>query len=187
MVDADNEEGDEAHADSFFSQAPTIDVAEEEAALAPGDAEDSSPALSETPVSAAPEVAFADAEPESAEAPESAQREASAAEEEETTVAAQQEETPVEDGPAEEAQADASTAQAVVETQAAEPAAEEISASGRAVNDPRVAPSPVTEVHIETGRITLFSEEAAPPVDLPDRNVSRASNDPRGPRATGTG
>jgi ribonuclease E len=57
-----------------------------------------------------------------------------------------------------------------------------VASDGRAVNDPRVAPSPVGEVRIETGRITLFTEQPAPPVQAPDRNVPRASNDPRGPR-----
>jgi len=66
-----------------------------------------------------------------------------------------------------------------------QPAAENpagLTADGRAGNDPRVAPSPVQDVHIDTGRITLFAEEAAPPVAAPDRNMSRASNDPRGPK-----
>ena len=57
-----------------------------------------------------------------------------------------------------------------------------LSADGRAVNDPRVAPSPVGDVHIETARMVLFAEAPAPAVTAPDRNVARASNDPRGPR-----
>jgi ribonuclease E len=57
-----------------------------------------------------------------------------------------------------------------------------LTADGRAVNDPRVAPAPVRDVHIETGRITLFSESEAPAVAASERNVPRASNDPRGPR-----
>jgi ribonuclease E len=52
----------------------------------------------------------------------------------------------------------------------------------RAVNDPRVAPAPVTEVRIETAHMTLFSDTPAPAVEPPARNVPRASNDPRGPR-----
>jgi ribonuclease E len=113
-------------------------------------------------VSAALEVAFEEASPEAAAQPavvaSSTQRETSAAEAE-AAPAPHPDQAPV----------------------------GELSASGRAVNDPRIAPSPVGEVQIETGRITLFSEQAAPPVELPDRNVPRASNDPRGPRATGTG
>jgi ribonuclease E len=57
-----------------------------------------------------------------------------------------------------------------------------LTADGRAVNDPRVSPAPVRDVHIETGRITLFSESPAPAVAPSERNVPRASNDPRGPR-----
>jgi len=53
---------------------------------------------------------------------------------------------------------------------------------GRAVNDPRVAPAPVTEVRIETAHMTLFSDTPAPAVEPPARNVPRTSNDPRGPR-----
>lgn len=54
-----------------------------------------------------------------------------------------------------------------------------LTADGRSVNDPRVAPAPVQEMTIETGRITLFTESEAPPVAAPDREVPRASNDPR--------
>lgn len=53
--------------------------------------------------------------------------------------------------------------------------------AGRAVNDPRVAPSPIKELHIETGQIVLFSENPAPAVSASERKVPRASNDPRGP------
>ena len=57
-----------------------------------------------------------------------------------------------------------------------------LSADGRALNDPRVAPSPVDDVPVETARMALFAEAPAPAVAAPDRRVSRASNDPRGPR-----
>lgn len=57
-----------------------------------------------------------------------------------------------------------------------------LTADGRAVNDPRVAPSPVGEVPVETARMALFAEAPAPAVAAPDRRVARASNDPRGPR-----
>ena len=86
--------------------------------------------------------------------------------------------TPVAEAPAgESVEAPAETVQPAAESPAG------LTAGGRAGNDPRVAPSPVQDVHIETGRITLFAEQAAPPVAAPDRNVSRASNDPRGPKA----
>ena len=58
-----------------------------------------------------------------------------------------------------------------------------LTTEGRAVNDPRIAPSPVGDVHIETAQMVLFSENPAPAVKAPDRNVPRASNDPRGQRA----
>ncbi|MEE4278167.1 MAG: ribonuclease E [Halieaceae bacterium] len=60
-----------------------------------------------------------------------------------------------------------------------------LTSEGRAVNDPRVSPAPVGEVIIETARMTLFSEAPAPAVPPPQRNLARASNDPRGPRESG--
>jgi ribonuclease E len=61
-----------------------------------------------------------------------------------------------------------------------------LTADGRAVNDPRVTPAPVDALQIATGALTLFSEGSAPAVEAPDRNVARASNDPRGQRAAGS-
>ena len=58
-----------------------------------------------------------------------------------------------------------------------------VTPQGRAGNDPRVAPAPVTEVRIETAHMTLFSDTPAPAIEPPARNVPRASNDPRGPRS----
>ncbi|MEM1142056.1 MAG: ribonuclease E [Pseudomonadota bacterium] len=60
-----------------------------------------------------------------------------------------------------------------------------VSTTGRAVNDPRIAPSPIEEVHIETARLVLFAEQQQPPISASNREVARASNDPRGPRASG--
>jgi len=60
-----------------------------------------------------------------------------------------------------------------------------LTGSGRAMNDPRVNPSPVGDVRVETARMVLFQEQPAPAVEAPSRNVPRASNDPRGPRASG--
>jgi len=60
-----------------------------------------------------------------------------------------------------------------------------ITAGGRATNDPRVDARPVGVVEIVTSYKTLFSENAAPPVTPSDRNVPRASNDPRGPKSEG--
>ena len=62
--------------------------------------------------------------------------------------------------------------------------ADGVRATGRAINDPRIAPSPVEEVRIETARLVLFAEREQPPIAAPDREVARASNDPRGPRAS---
>ena len=62
-------------------------------------------------------------------------------------------------------------------------ASESVTTGGaRAMNDPREAPSPVREVKVETMSLTMFREEV-PPVAAPERNVVRASNDPRGPRS----
>ena len=55
--------------------------------------------------------------------------------------------------------------------------------TGRAVNDPRVAPKPVTETPVSTELSELFATPKAPPVTVMQRDVPRASNDPRGPRA----
>jgi len=58
-----------------------------------------------------------------------------------------------------------------------------ITDSGRAVNDPRVSARPVTTVEVHTAHHALFPEQAAPPVSIISRDIPRASNDPRGPRA----
>tara|TARA_R100000900_G_scaffold13099_1_gene11280 strand:+ start:72560 stop:75817 length:3258 start_codon:yes stop_codon:yes gene_type:complete len=53
--------------------------------------------------------------------------------------------------------------------------------TGRASNDPRVAPREIGKVDITTGHPVLFREEQAPPASHSGRVVPRASNDPRGP------
>ena len=58
-----------------------------------------------------------------------------------------------------------------------------VNEAGRAVNDPRVAPKPVTETKVSTEEGQLFWQSEAPPVTIVEQNVPRASNDPRGPRA----
>jgi ribonuclease E len=55
--------------------------------------------------------------------------------------------------------------------------------AGRAVNDPRVEPKPIGEVNVATLRQALFLEQEAPPVSIVSRDIPRASNDPRGPKA----
>ncbi|CAA0119612.1 Ribonuclease E [Halioglobus japonicus] len=57
-----------------------------------------------------------------------------------------------------------------------------ITATGRAVNDPRVEARPVGAVECSTSHKALFSEVVQPPAKASDRVVPRASNDPRGPR-----
>ena len=58
-----------------------------------------------------------------------------------------------------------------------------VNEAGRAVNDPRVSPKPVTETKVSTEEGQLFWQSEAPPVTIVEQNVPRASNDPRGPRA----
>ena len=55
--------------------------------------------------------------------------------------------------------------------------------TGRAVNDPRIMPKPVSETIVHTEQRQLFAMPEAPPVSVINRDVPRASNDPRGPRA----
>lgn len=54
---------------------------------------------------------------------------------------------------------------------------------GRAVNDPRVSPKPVASISVATAHAVLFSASAAPSVTMMSRDIARASNDPRGPKA----
>lgn len=54
--------------------------------------------------------------------------------------------------------------------------------TGRAVNDPRIAPKPIMETPIVTEQAQLFALPEAPPVSIIQQDVPRASNDPRGPR-----
>ena len=61
-----------------------------------------------------------------------------------------------------------------------------ITAAGRAVNDPRISPKPITDTPVTTEQGQLFWQPEAPPVTVVERDVQRASNDPRGPRATGS-
>ena len=56
-----------------------------------------------------------------------------------------------------------------------------ITADGRAINDPRIAPCPVGVVEITTTHPVLFRDHVAPPVRPSGRIAPRAVNDPRGP------
>jgi ribonuclease E len=60
-----------------------------------------------------------------------------------------------------------------------------ITASGRAVNDPRVASKPVGDIDVKTALGSLFGAESFPDAIHVLRDAPRAINDPRGPR-TGT-
>ncbi len=73
----------------------------------------------------------------------------------------------------------------VLDQPAAQPALG-ITAAGRAVNDPRISPKPITDTPVTTEQGQLFWQPEAPPVTVVERDVQRASNDPRGPRATGS-
>mgnify|MGYP001812591806 CR=1 FL=1 len=56
-----------------------------------------------------------------------------------------------------------------------------ITAEGRAINDPRIAPCPVGVVEITTTHPVLFRDHVAPPIQPSGRVAPRAVNDPRGP------
>ena len=58
-----------------------------------------------------------------------------------------------------------------------------VTEAGRAVNDPRIAPKPVTDTSVRTELGELFATPEAQPVTVVQQDVSRPSNDPRGPRA----
>ena len=58
-----------------------------------------------------------------------------------------------------------------------------VTEAGRAVNDPRIAPKPVSETAVSTELGELFATPEAPAVTVVQQDVPRASNDPRGPRA----
>ncbi len=55
--------------------------------------------------------------------------------------------------------------------------------SGRANNDPRIAPRSAEEVSIETGHPILFGSDVAPSVVQKQAKPPRSANDPRGPLA----
>ena len=61
-----------------------------------------------------------------------------------------------------------------------------LTGDGRAINDPRVAPKPITDTAVTTEQGLLFWQTEAPPVTVIKRDVPRASNDPRGQRTEGS-
>ena len=116
---------------------------------------------------------------------EAVDEEAPLAETVEMPLPAQAEPTPVEPAVVEETPA----AVEMEDTLAAEAPGQEIQSlaglaeAGRALNDPRVAPKPVTETSVSTELGELFATPEAPPVMVVQQDVPRPSNDPRGPRA----
>ena len=74
-----------------------------------------------------------------------------------------------------------------VETAVEEVDTSGLTAEGRAVNDPRILPKPVTDTAVQTELTQLFAAPEAPPVGVVPQNISRASNDPRGPKAAAAG
>ncbi len=53
---------------------------------------------------------------------------------------------------------------------------------GRAINDPRISPRPITETIVKTEQGLLFRQTEAPPMVVQERDAPRANNDPRGQR-----
>ena len=156
----------------------------------PAPAEQAAPAV-EVASSEALSAAFA--EPE-ADTPEALEVEAMnetvaeappASEADETSVKEQAEPAPAEPAAAEEPVAAVETKDAVVEEAPEQDVhtTAGVTEAGRAVNDPRVAPKPVTETAVSTELGELFATPEAPPVTIVQQDVPRASNDPRGPRA----
>jgi ribonuclease E len=74
-----------------------------------------------------------------------------------------------------------------VETAVEEADTSGLTADGRAVNDPRILPKPVTDTAVQTELTQLFDAPEAPPVSVVSQNIPRASNDPRGPKAAAAG
>ena len=74
-----------------------------------------------------------------------------------------------------------------VETAVEEADTSGLTADGRAVNDPRILPKPVTDTAVQTELTQLFDAPEAPPVSVVSQTIPRASNDPRGPKAAAAG
>ena len=74
-----------------------------------------------------------------------------------------------------------------VETAVEEVDTSGLTAEGRAINDPRILPKPVTDTAVQTELTQLFDAPEAPPVSVVSQNIPRASNDPRGPKAAAAG
>ena len=174
----------EAAATEVTESAPATASAEE----APASAEQAAPAV-EVASSEALSAAFAEPETEASEAIEAVNEavaeDAPAAETDEAPAQEQAAPTVSEPAVIEEPAAVTATAQTPVE-QAPEQHSDStagVTDAGRAVNDPRIAPKPVTDTSVSTELGELFATPEAPPVTVVQQDVPRASNDPRGPRA----
>ena len=178
---------------------PTTEIetatAPEATAVTGGDA-DTATAPVEVASSEALTAAFT---PETGEAPDAPQPEVESAPEVASTDAelTDSADTPADDAPAANDETQVTqpetTAQSMETPVDETPAVIEVAADtsgltgdGRAVNDPRVAPKPVTETAVTTEQGLLFWQTEAPPVTVIERDVPRASNDPRGQRTTGS-
>ena len=164
------------------------DTASTEATPAP--TEQAAPAVE---VASSEVLSTAFAEPK-ADTPEAGEVEAVYGTAAEVAPAAETEETPVQEqaapAPVEPPVADEGPAAIETEDEVTKEAIEQdvhstagVTGAGRAVNDPRVAPKPVTETAVHTELGELFATPEAPPVTIVQQDVPRASNDPRGPRA----
>ena len=156
----------------------------------PVSAEQTAPAV-EVASSEALSAAFAEPETDALEVAETEEmseaiaERAPAAEADEAPIKAQPEVTTLQPAAAE----DTPTSTETADTELVEASEQDshstagVNEAGRAVNDPRVAPKPVTETKVSTEEGQLFWQSEAPPVTIVEQNVPRASNDPRGPRA----
>ena len=174
----------EAAETEVMESTPATASAEE----APASAEQAAPAV-EVASSEALSAAFAEPETEASEAIEAVNEavaeDAPAAETVEAPAQEQADPTVSEPAVMEEPVAVTATAQTPVE-EAPEQHSDStagVTDAGRALNDPRIAPKPVTDTSVSTELGELFATPEAPPVTVVRQEVSRSSNDPRGPRA----
>ena len=176
---------------------PSTEIETEVASEAAAVTSDSTDTATDTaPVAVASSEALTAAfTPETGEAPNASKPEAESAPEVSSTEAELTEsaDTPTDDAPMADDEpqiAQPETTAPSMETSVDEgPAELEVAADtsgltgdGRAINDPRVAPKPITDTAVTTEQGLLFWQTEAPPVTVIERDVSRASNDPRGQR-----
>ena len=131
--------------------------------------------------------------PQSAETPSAPAGDSVSAESSSTDTAQQTEKTSAVETPVTSSAPEVVVTTASANTvDAVETAVEEVdtsglTAEGRAVNDPRILPKPVTDTAVQTELTQLFAAPEAPPVSVVPQHIPRASNDPRGPNAATAG